>query len=179
MAASSAPGRGRRGADQGWEVSRAGRRALVRGGYGHVDVGEQGGRPRLHGERTRQKVEPALRAQIRRRAREESHCDVQGADSHGGHAEQPAGVRVVAGLRQPLDHHLPTRSRSSRWRARCRDNWHAGFGPGVAGKGPAPQALRQRPTGATPRLTVAGNREVAGILLPAPGPLFPDVRGER
>jgi hypothetical protein len=30
----------------------------------------------------------------------------------------------------------PTYSRSSRWRARCREIWHGGFGPGAAGKGP-------------------------------------------
>lgn len=30
----------------------------------------------------------------------------------------------------------PTYPRSSHWRARCREIWHGGFGPGAAGKGP-------------------------------------------
>jgi hypothetical protein len=40
----------------------------------------------------------------------------------------------------------PTYSRSSHWRARCREIWHGGFGPGAAGKEPD-KAPRQRPTG--------------------------------
>jgi hypothetical protein len=85
------------------------------------------------------------------------------ADQAAGHhhpggrrnAERRPGARcprVAVGVRP-----LP---REDRWRARCSESGHGGFGPGAAGKGSgANQAPRQRPTGTSPDHCLCGGED--------------------
>lgn len=61
-----------------------------------------------------------------------SHCGCSGWPGCGARRSSCAHPATT----ESTTDNLPTRPRSSHWRARCRDNRHGGFGPGAAGKGP-------------------------------------------